>query len=150
MSAEIETLHEPFIKWLKAEGIPYIRARDDRESTIAKGHPDFTLLAQGRVLLIEFKDKETRTSADQEKRTAELEATGCKVHVVRNLTIAIELATAWRSTLGTFFVARKPAEEGTALVRFGAGIFRKLPGGRLEHVRLALPEDSSVPVLVAA
>lgn len=148
MSAEIETLHRPFQQWLKSEGIPYVCARSDRESTIAAGHPDFTLLSQGRALLIEFKDKEGRLSKDQEDRIAELERAGCKVHVVRNLAIAIELATAWRSTLGTILIPEKKAEPEGNLVRFGGAIFRH-ENGRMAHVRPATPADSCIPVLVA-
>lgn len=149
MSAEIETLHRPFEKWLRAEGIPFVRARSDRESTIAAGHPDFTLLAQGRVLLIEFKDKDGgKVSKEQEDRAEELEKAGCKVHILRDLGVAIELTQAWRSTLGSILISEAPKQTAN-LVRFGAAIFERDPSGRLAHVRIATPADSSIPVLAA-
>ena len=77
--SEIETLHRPFAKWLDAEGILYVTPRSDRESTIAQGHPDFTLLAGGSALLIEFKVKDGKLSKEQKARIEALHATGCRV-----------------------------------------------------------------------
>lgn len=146
MSAEIETLHEPFASYLLREGIPYVRARSDVKSTIQEGHPDFTLLHSNHCLLIEFKDKESgRLSTKQEERIAALEGAGCMVHVVRELAHAIELAKAWRSMLGVPAPAKPPPSPEDKLLRFGNGIFR-MDGGRLRHVRTALPADHAIPL----
>lgn len=98
---EIETLHRPFAQFLRGKGIEFINARSDRESTIAPGWPDFTLIHPQRpVLLIEFKDKEGKVSSAQRECHASLAAAGFTVHVVRDLGIAIELVTQWLSTVG--------------------------------------------------
>lgn len=146
MREEIDTLHTPFAKWLRDEAIPFIRARDDTESTIAAGHPDFTLLCKGKQLMIEFKTKDGKTSKDQVDRKAELEKAGNTVHLVRSLPVAIELTTAWRGTLGEV-LAMAPKPE-SSLVRFGHAIYRRV-NGRLEHVRRATPADDSIPALAA-
>ena len=110
--SEITTLHVPFAKWLTEEGIPFIRARSDRESTIAEGHPDFTLTLANRCLCIEFKTKEGALSKEQKDRIAVLEKAGNYVHVLRDLGIAIETVQQWRATLGEVLsvqTAAKPA-----------------------------------------
>lgn len=142
-SGEIETLHIPFAKWLRGEGIPFVNARPDRESTIAEGHPDFTLLFGGRTLLIEFKTKDGKTSAKQDARMAALRAAGNFVHVLRDLTRAQLITAAWRDTIGEA-AAPLPATPGPTrrLVRFGASVFACGPGGALTHVRVATAADA--------
>lgn len=148
MSEEIDTLHVPFARFLREKGIPFINPRPDVESTIAEGHPDFTLLCLGKSLMIEFKTKDGTPSKIQNRRKAELEAAGNTVHLVRSLAVAVELVTAWHGTLGE--VLAKPAKPEGDLVRFGNSIFRKAPGGRLAHVRIATtPADFQLPALAA-
>lgn len=141
---EIADIHAPFITWLREQRIPYINPRSDRESTIAEGHPDFTLLYGNRVLLIEMKEEKGKLSAKQERRIAELEAAGCKVHVVRGAGVAIELATAWRSMIGVEVIpAREAAPE---LYQFGDGVWRRHPKGAI-RVRPLTPADHNLPKL---
>lgn len=142
--SEIETLHRPFMRFLDEQGILYIRARSDVESTIAEGHPDFTLIAGNRCLMIEFKTKDGALSAKQKERKAALEKTGSRVHVIRDLAIAVELVQAWRSSLGEIVPVGQPKTE-PGLVRFGAGVFRVGERGALTHIRVATAADAAIP-----
>jgi hypothetical protein len=99
MSGEIETLHRPFARYLREQGLYFLNSRSDCPSTIIEGHADFTIIHRSGVLLIEFKDVGGSLSSEQKKRKAELAATGTKVHVLRDLQTAIDLVTAWHSTL---------------------------------------------------
>jgi hypothetical protein len=149
MSQEIQTLHEPFAEHLERNGIPFIRARSDRESTIQLGHPDFTIIAANRVLMIEFKTKEGRLSKDQRDRIAALERAGNHVHVVRNLRIALDLLAAWMGSLGEIMPVAtagngNTAPADTSLRRFGNAVVR-LTGGRYIHVRAAGKGDATIP-----
>lgn len=98
--SEITTLHDPFARYLREQGIMFIRARSDRESTIAEGCQDFTLLRSNSTLCVEFKTKEGKLSPAQREWHERMAATGTKVHVIRDLSQAIELVTAWQGTLG--------------------------------------------------
>lgn len=96
MSAEVKTLHMPFIKFLRSQGLPYIRARSDRQSTIAKGAHDFTVIfGHAPALCIEFKDKGSLTK-DQKDWIDSCARAGVKVHVVRELSVAVELVNHFR------------------------------------------------------
>lgn len=137
---EIADLHIPFAEFLTREGIPFIRARSDRESTIALGHPDFTLTLGNRVLMIEFKDKDGKTSADQKRRIAELERAGNLVLILRDLANAIAVTLAWRDSVGTIIPTGKsaPAELHVDEVLIGHVWYRRpAPGARYEFHRLA-------------
>lgn len=146
MSAEIETLHVPFKKFLKGERIPYVNPRSDCESTIEEGHPDFTLFLGNHTFLIEFKtDKGTLTAA-QIRRKAELERAGNTVHVVRDIGVACELTLEWRRQLGAVLAAaaaqapQPSAAERGELVLFGAKVMR-LEGAVMNEVRFATEQD---------
>lgn len=152
MSAEIDTLHLPFIAFLKKAGLPYVNARSDRESTIAEGHPDFTILKGGRALLIEFKDK-GQLSAKQKRRIAELEESGNKVHVLRELPAAYRLVTEWANPIEVMPVATGTlAKVNAGLVRFGRAVYaRDQKSGALSRVRTATEQDVlNIPELSAA
>lgn len=101
MSAEIETLHLPFKKFLETSRIPYTYHRPDMPTGATRGDADFILYRGSLALHIEFKDKETRISTDQKKRHAELAAAGVKVHILRSLQIAIETVYHWLSDVRT-------------------------------------------------
>lgn len=119
MSAEIQTLHTPFARHLDDEGIEYIRARSDRESTIEKGWPDFSLLATDRAgIYIEFKDKDGKETPDQRKVRERLTSKGFKCFVVRSLSVAIELVTQWRSGVQSPLVA-PPARREPTIRQYG-------------------------------
>lgn len=144
--SEILDIHKPFIDWLRATRVPFINARPDRESTIAEGHPDFTLLARNHCLMIEMKTEKGRLRPEQARRIAELEAAGNIVHVVRDVGVAIELAAAWMGML-----PREPsrvieARDGEQLYQFGDGVWRTTPRGNV-WVRVKTPADFALPRL---
>lgn len=113
MSQEIDTLHKPFMKYLRDEKIPYIRARSDKASTIGVGTHDFTLLYGNRALCIEFKDKGS-LSSEQKEWIALMESRGTKVHVIRRLEDAIELVLFWLSNQPAA-VATEPEQDRSKL-----------------------------------
>ena len=85
--------------WLETEmirlGISYIHGRMDKESTIRKGWPDFSLFyatSDGitRACFVELKNKSGRTSADQVDVIAELRAKNIPVLVTGNFTEAVQ------------------------------------------------------------
>lgn len=96
-AGEIETIHRPLMKWLDDSGIPYVRARSDRESTIQLGHPDFSIFKNGGVLFIEAKGKDTPISQDQKDRIELLTKAGNVVVIARSLASAVEAIQTWQS-----------------------------------------------------
>lgn len=90
-------LHDQFANWCRLNGIPYVHARPDRKSTIAKGHPDFTLLWHGRGVCIEFKAGKGKVTEDQAAKIKELDAARVPCVVTTSLVFAIEFA---KETLG--------------------------------------------------
>ncbi len=100
MSAEVETIQRPLAQWLRKQGIPFINPRSDRESTIAEGWPDFTILFRPPipVLFIETKDKETRITPVQDECHAQLRHAGHTVVIARSLASALEAIQTWQST----------------------------------------------------
>lgn len=148
MSAEIETLHVPFRAAMKTLGIPFTYHRPDRATGATPGDADFVLYWRGACLHIEFKDKETKVSKVQKDRHAELARAGVTVHILRELPAAIELARAWRDTVGEL----PPPEplaifEEPELRRIGHSIRRPDGNGGWTHVRLATERDAGVPGL---
>ena len=114
MSAEIATLHVPFREFLRRGKYAYTYHRPDRPTGATLGDADFILYCANRVLMIEFKDKETKVSKVQVQRHAELAATGTIVHILRELPAAITLVTEWRSMIGAVIlptVLTRPAAE---------------------------------------
>jgi hypothetical protein len=85
-------LHDQFVNWCRLNGIPYIHARPDRKSTIAKGHPDFTLLWHGRGCCIEFKAGKGKVTQDQAEKIKELDEARVPCLVTTSLVFAIEFA----------------------------------------------------------
>lgn len=78
-------LHNKIIKWLDSQHPrwKYIRARSDRESTIAVGAQDFTIFAPvGRTICIECKAKGGKLSTDQRIWRKEMEMLGHTVHTI--------------------------------------------------------------------
>ena len=87
VSAELP-LHDEAIKWANSQWprIKYTHARPDQKSTIAKGHHDFTFfLPGGKVLCVEFKDKDGKLSTDQLQWQNEMAKLGHPVHVCRSM-----------------------------------------------------------------
>lgn len=144
MSAEIDTLHRPFIRFLATtSGLAYTYHRPDQATGTTLGDADFAIYAQGRVLFIEFKDKETKVSKVQKERHADLLAIGCRVHVIRDLQPAIDLVLEW-----TRMAPELPTSPvvPTALWRWGDGVFRHENGG-YRQIRIATPADANLPNL---
>ncbi len=98
MSAEIETLHKPFRKWLDGQSdFAYTYHRPDKPTGSTLGDADFIIYgSSSRCLHLEFKDKETRVTAIQTARHERLKSIGQLVFVLRDLTSAIEIIEAWR------------------------------------------------------
>lgn len=105
-------LQDAIAKWLKEQGIPFYRARMDKESTGPVGWPDFGIFKNGKCLFIETKFEKGPVSKDQKKCHAELAAAGCKVHVTRDLAVTIELIRAWHDTLGQALVLQDDKVPG--------------------------------------
>lgn len=95
--SEVSTLHVPFGSFLRSAGIPYTYHNPTRPTGATLGDADYLIHWQGRCLHIEFKDKDTKVSATQERRHAELMRAGCRVFICRTLNDAIELTKAWKS-----------------------------------------------------
>lgn len=146
MNQEVQTLHEPFAEFLDRLGIPFIRARSDRESTIAEGHPDFTLTCGNRCLMIEFKTKEGKLSRAQRARIAVLEAAGNLVLVIRDLGAAMAVVEHWRAGIGEIIAPKAKAADEPAERVVGGSVYRLDPAlGRWVFVRLVLPRASAAP-----
>lgn len=84
---ELESvLHDQIVAWTRRQWpvVPFIHARMDKRSTIGNGAPDFTLfLPGGRTLLVECKSKDGQLSDEQKLFSANAQAVGHKVHLVR-------------------------------------------------------------------
>jgi hypothetical protein len=61
-----------FSAWLQLRGIPFVRCRTDKRSTIKVGYPDLTVLWDGRAVCIEFKAPCGRLSDEQKAMSADL------------------------------------------------------------------------------
>ena len=83
-----------FSRLLHQKKIPFVNPRADQKSTIAEGHPDYTIfLPHGRLLMIEMKVAGGRLSPEQIARIAELRGFG---HLVE---VAWSADEAWKLTL---------------------------------------------------
>jgi len=88
-------LHSLFESELIRRGISYIHARTDQKSTIANGWPDFSAFYTAddgicRACFVELKNKNGRTSKDQEAVIAELQQLKIPVLVTGNFSEAVE------------------------------------------------------------
>lgn len=147
MSAEIETIQRPLAQWLTKQGIPFINPRSDKESTIPKGWPDFSIYFRPPIqpLFIECKDKDTRITKDQELCHTYLRAAGHTVVIARSLASALEAIQTWQSTGIVRNAALGPsvtpewaiAQDGTN----GDFLFHKHPGGKWTRNRRATIDD---------
>jgi hypothetical protein len=80
--------------------IGMIEARMDKRSTIPKGHPDFTLMKNNQLLLLELKAIRGRLSTDQLDRIKELEDCGNDTVVASSTLEAINAIHAWLGRIG--------------------------------------------------
>ena len=102
--------HELFIAYLRKSNIHFIHARMDKESTIAEGWPDFTLIHQGRALCIEFKFGKGICSPPQLKTLNDLNMSGTPAYVCRDIGDAIHVTAYWLEGVNI-----KPAEQATPI-----------------------------------
>jgi len=81
-------LHYEIIKWCRAQypQVPYIHARTDKRSGIAKGACDFTIFWKGKALCLELKSRTGKLSPDQVVWKLLMERQGFPVVCVRSLT----------------------------------------------------------------
>ncbi len=99
MSTEIKSIHNPFVAWLKAEGICYLRARSDKRSTISPGWPDFSIFVAGRALFIECKDIGGKLSADQQLVHDQLRKAGMTVRIAFSLQDCVDAVLEWSGVI---------------------------------------------------
>lgn len=85
-------IHAHFEDWCRLNGIPYVHSRTDRKSTIAPGHPDFTLLHSCRGCCIEFKAKNGKLSQEQAAKIEALKQARVPCLVTSDLGLAIKFA----------------------------------------------------------
>jgi hypothetical protein len=85
-------LHAQFESWCRRNGVVYVHSRTDRKSTIAKGHPDFTLLWGGKGCLVEFKAENGSLSPEQIEKLPEIGRANVPVLVTSSYQAAVSFA----------------------------------------------------------
>jgi hypothetical protein len=93
-------LQDALARWLTEQKLPFYRSRMDRETTGPVGWPDFGIFKNGKCLFIEAKFEKGQLSPKQKECHEALSVAGCKVHVCREISSAIELVRTWNDTLG--------------------------------------------------
>jgi hypothetical protein len=88
---EIRELHNPIIQWCRNNGAVYIRARPDKESTIAIGACDFVIFFKGKVLLVECKTSRGKLRPEQTYWHSKAQDNGFPVHVIRSFRAFLKL-----------------------------------------------------------
>ena len=91
-------LQTDLAEWLRARRITFHQSRMDAATTCRVGWPDFTVFWNGRALFLEAKWGKGKLSPAQVKCHAEIEDSGCRVFVVRDVAWAVELIEAWRGS----------------------------------------------------
>jgi hypothetical protein len=84
--------HNKFIDWCNLNEVSFVHSRTDRKSTIQPGHPDFTLLVNGRGCCIEFKAPGGKLSQDQADVITTLSKRKVPCLVTSDLAAAISFA----------------------------------------------------------
>ena len=79
-------LHGEIMRWLKTERVPYLHARTDKKSGIAKGAPDFVFPYRGKTFYIEVKTRTGKRSIDQLAWAMLAEHQGVIVRECRSMT----------------------------------------------------------------
>jgi hypothetical protein len=84
-------LHDQFAQWCGTvtPAIRFVHAQMNRKSTIAEGHPDFTLLWKGKSVCVEFKVPGADLKPKQRERIADLLVSEVPVLVSSDLGEAI-------------------------------------------------------------
>ena len=86
-------MHNGFSSWLnlRKQFFSFVHANPAQRSTIRKGWPDFTILHQGRGLLVEFKVPPNSLTKEQKDVFHELSIAGNQIFVCTTLADAIHL-----------------------------------------------------------
>jgi hypothetical protein len=79
-----------FAQWLTGRELLFIQARADRKSTIRVGWPDFTILGDGRTLLLEMKCPHVQPTKEQIRCVNALRSAGFCCEICRSAASAIE------------------------------------------------------------
>jgi hypothetical protein len=79
-----------FSAWLSGRELYFIQARTDRRSTIRTGHPDFTLLHDGRCLLLEIEMSARSAEPGTGPVSERTRSAGFVAEIVRSAAHAIE------------------------------------------------------------
>lgn len=83
-------MHGKFIKWLRGRRIPYIEAAMHKETGIRPGHPDFTVMWNSLVFLVEMKMPGGRLSDMQKEVIDDHRRAGNKVVIAYSSAEAIQ------------------------------------------------------------
>jgi len=127
--SEITELHNPFRSFLKSQGLLYRYSNPTKATSETPGEPDFLCLENGRVLAIELKQPKTgKLSKAQVFRHAEYAKAGCRVWVVNELSLAVNLVTEWRSQGADTIPVNHPAHRPT--LNFKGTSYRQRADGR--------------------
>jgi len=85
-------LHAQFESWCRRNQVLFVHSRTDRKSTIAPGHPDFTLLRDGKGCLVEFKAENGSLSDDQREKLPEIGRANVPVLITSSYQAAVSFA----------------------------------------------------------
>ena len=88
--AEIQ-IHNQIKWWLTRNCIRYLYASPNKRSTLPVGYPDFTIIANSRVLFVEVKTEIGKLTDEQRDWQSYLISSGHGHYVVRSYTEAISL-----------------------------------------------------------
>ncbi len=83
-------LQDAFAAWLRKIGIPFLRSRMDKATTIRVGWPDFSIFWCGHCLFVETKTAKGRLSDHQNQVITELRRAGNKVVVAYSIEDCVE------------------------------------------------------------
>lgn len=141
--------HAAFSAYLKKQGILHIHARTDQKSGIAVGWPDYSLfLPGGKTLLIEFKQKGKKPTAEQQATIDQLKGLGHDVRVLYDAESAIRyLESIQRSKLATEAATRPKAPAQAKLYLqssrdVGDLVVSKNGRGEMVFIRVATAADA--------
>ena len=138
---------DAFDRWLREKGLVFRRDRMDKATTCVRGWPDFEIIEEGRVLLIELKTYKGRLSRDQTNLHKRLGDRGTIVRVCHSIDAACTLVFEWLDGIQANTTAAAIASEYR---RLGGKIWRPAPNGAgcdwLE-VRPVQPGDERIPLL---
>lgn len=85
-SREVESIHTPILEWCRKQ-VPMpavIHSRSDKRSSTNLGVPDFVILWQGHLILIEAKTKSGKLSFHQMVWKHLAEVNEFEVHIIRS------------------------------------------------------------------